>query len=68
MAVSFCLDCGHSIYLGARPWEGQIIRCPNCGAELEVISVAPLELDWVYLQPAKIEEDWDRQANEDWEE
>jgi alpha-aminoadipate carrier protein LysW len=65
MAVTNCLDCGHEIYLGDRPSEGQLIRCQNCGAELEVISVDPLELDWAYLEPAGLEEDW--QEVEGWE-
>ena len=27
--------------------EGQIIECPECGAELEVVSTEPVELDIV---------------------
>lgn len=34
--------------------EGEIVPCPDCGAELEVVSVDPLELA---LAP-QIEEDW----------
>lgn len=59
MITAKCLDCGHEIDLGAGAWLGQLIRCQNCGAELEIINVDPLELDWVYLEPAELEEDWD---------
>lgn len=34
--------------------EGEIVDCPDCGVELEVISVSPLELA---LAPEE-EEDW----------
>lgn len=27
------------------------MHCPRCGAYLEIISVEPLELDWVYDGP-----------------
>jgi hypothetical protein len=52
-----CLDCEGQIELTFQPVEGQIITCPSCEAELEVISVQPLELDFYY-------EDWE---DEDWE-
>lgn len=70
MTVANCLDCGHEIHLGTGPWRDQLIRCQNCGAELEIINVDPLELDWAYLEPAKLEEgwDWDWQEDKGWEE
>ena len=70
MAVAFCLDCGHGIYVGSRPVEGQQVTCSHCGTKLEIISVEPLELDWVYLNPVDVEEEWDWQwrEDEDWEE
>jgi hypothetical protein len=39
---------------------GQIITCPHCNAELEVINVHPLELDFYYH-----EGEWD--DDEKWE-
>ncbi len=34
--------------------EGEVVSCPDCGTELEVLGVAPLR-----LEPApKVEEDW----------
>ncbi len=65
MAVAFCPECGQGVQLGAQPQEGQRVTCGECGAELEVISVRPLELDWVYNEP---DEDWDfeEEREEDW--
>jgi len=48
MTTAFCPECEHSLNLGARPREGQRLICTECGARLEVISLKPLELDWVY--------------------
>jgi len=48
MTTAFCPECEHSLNLGAQPYEGQRVICPECGACLEVISLKPLELDWVY--------------------
>ena len=46
MAFIYCLDCAERIYLGKRPWVGQSVYCDECGADLEVTSVNPLEIDW----------------------
>ena len=46
MAFAYCLDCGGRIYLGRKPWVGQEAFCELCGADLEVIRINPLELEW----------------------
>jgi alpha-aminoadipate carrier protein LysW len=58
-----CLDCEVPFELEYRPVEGQILTCPNCDAELEVVSLQPLELDF-YYEDVDEDEDWD----EDWDE
>jgi len=47
MPHALCPDCDQEIVLN-RVAVGQTVTCPNCDAELEVISVDPLELDWAY--------------------
>jgi alpha-aminoadipate/glutamate carrier protein LysW len=49
-----CPECDATLTLNNDLIEGEIVPCPDCGAELEVISVEPLELA---LAPT-IEEDW----------
>jgi alpha-aminoadipate carrier protein LysW len=50
-----CPECDAPLTLNATDLvEGEIVPCPDCGAELEVVSVEPLELA---LAP-EIEEDW----------
>ena len=52
--MGLCPECGATVKLENDVVEGEIIACEECGAELEVISVDPLELE---LAPEE-EEDW----------
>jgi alpha-aminoadipate/glutamate carrier protein LysW len=48
-----CPECDAEIAL-AKPMRGEIVVCPDCGAELEVVSENPLAFE---LAPQE-EEDW----------
>jgi len=48
-----CPECEAEITM-AKPLRGEIVVCPDCGAELEVTSENPLAFD---LAPQE-EEDW----------
>jgi alpha-aminoadipate/glutamate carrier protein LysW len=48
-----CPECEGSLALH-DPIHGEIVPCPSCGADLEVMSLDPLRLD---LAPDE-EEDW----------
>jgi alpha-aminoadipate/glutamate carrier protein LysW len=50
---STCPECDGVITM-TKPIKGEIVVCPDCGAELEVVSENPLQLD---LAPQE-EEDW----------
>lgn len=48
-----CPECEAQITL-SNPMRGEIVQCPECGSDLEVIAVNP-----VALEPAPMEqEDW----------
>ena len=49
-----CPECEATLNLSDDLIEGEIVPCPDCGAELEVISTAPVRLQ---LAPM-VEEDW----------
>ena len=49
-----CPECEGPITLAADVLEGEIVPCPDCGADLEVESLAPVTL---VLAP-EVEEDW----------
>lgn len=49
-----CPECAAEIILADGTVESEILACPDCGAELEVVSLTPPELA---LAP-EVEEDW----------
>jgi alpha-aminoadipate carrier protein LysW len=56
MSASFsthCVECEGSIHLD-NVIQGEIVVCPDCGVDLEVVSLSPMTLD---LAPME-EEDW----------
>lgn len=76
MATALCPDCGQKIVIGPKPKKGQWVSCPHCNADLEIVSIRPLELDWVRyddddddLEEEFEEEfdDWDDDDFEDWD-
>lgn len=49
-----CTECGSDLPLDNAPLCGEVIPCPTCAVELEVISTDPIR-----VEPApEVEEDW----------
>ncbi len=49
-----CIECDAKLDLAADLEMGEILVCPDCGGELEVMSLKPITLA---LAP-EVEEDW----------
>lgn len=49
-----CPECEADVPMPRQPLAGEVVRCPECSAELEVTNTAPLRLE---TAPA-VEEDW----------
>lgn len=49
-----CPECDADVSVGADAVKGEIVACPDCGAELEVTDLEPAVLA---LAPRE-EEDW----------
>lgn len=49
-----CIECGGELDLAPDLELGEIVVCPDCGSELEVLALDPIKLD---LAP-EVEEDW----------
>ena len=62
MFRALCPDCSEVVELKESIRVGDRVACAECGIELEVLSVYPLDLDYV------LEEDWDEELDDDWEE
>lgn len=52
--TAFCSECEAEITLESGVEQNEIIVCPDCGVDLEVVSLEPLTLE---LAPME-EEDW----------
>jgi lysine biosynthesis protein LysW len=46
-----CPACGSAIHLRKIPRKGQFITCFECDTMLEVVRLAPLQLDWAFESP-----------------
>ena len=55
--VAICPDCEEEIKLGSHPRQGQRVTCPECWADLEIISLNPPELD--FADDEEEEDGWD---------
>ena len=53
-ATTKCPECDGDVAVGADAVKGEIVSCPDCGAELEVTAIGPIVLA---LAP-EAEEDW----------
>jgi hypothetical protein len=72
MKVAMCPECEGEFRTGPTLKVGQRLICPNCDAELEVIHLIPLELDWAFDEPtSEVEEEeedsWEEEEEETWD-
>src|SRR5580698_8661723 len=59
-----CPDCENNLDLDEDGVdEGEVISCPECGTDFEVVTVSPLELK--AMEEAKYEEDDEEEETED---
>lgn len=54
MTTVHCVECDGAVALNGELMLGELVACPECGVELEVVSLDPLAIE---LAP-EIEEDW----------
>jgi hypothetical protein len=50
-AIVTCPDCGDKIVLTGLIHIGLGVGCKNCKAELKVVNMTPVEVDWVSQGP-----------------
>ncbi|MEF2074891.1 hypothetical protein [Consotaella aegiceratis] len=49
-----CIHCEHPISIPDDVKVSEIVNCSDCGAQLEVLNLQPLEM----IDAPEIEEDW----------
>lgn len=45
MPSTACPECEEKVYVDAEAEQGDVVTCEECGADLEVVGLDPLELD-----------------------
>jgi alpha-aminoadipate carrier protein LysW len=56
MEVINCIACDTEISLKQSPKMGMLVTCASCGAELEVVWLDPLEVDWPFIDDSDEDE------------
>ena len=45
MPTAICPECDEEVYVDADSEQGDVVTCDECGADLEVVGLDPIELD-----------------------
>jgi alpha-aminoadipate carrier protein LysW len=54
LASATCVVCEAAVGLPDDCTEGELLICSDCGAELEVVSLDPIEVE----EAPRVQEDW----------
>ena len=63
MPTTACPECSEDVYVDAESEQGDIISCDECGSELEIVGLDPIELD-IYADDI---DDFDDEEDENFE-
>ena len=64
LLMAACVECEAEFDID-EPEVGEIVACPECGLEMEIVSVRPLELEAVVEEE---EEEEEAEEEDDWSE
>ena len=45
MPTTACPECSEEVYVDADSEQGDVISCDECGTDLEIVGLDPIELD-----------------------
>jgi alpha-aminoadipate carrier protein LysW len=45
MPTAICPECDEEVYVDAESEQGDVVSCDECGSELAVVGLDPIELD-----------------------
>lgn len=45
MPTTACPECSEDVYVDADSEQGDVISCDECGTELEIVGLDPIEVD-----------------------
>lgn len=64
MPSTACPECEEKVYVDAEAEQGDVVTCEECGANLEVVGLDPLELD-LYEDSGDYDDDDDEDEFDD---
>lgn len=62
MPTAICPECDEEVYVDADSEQGDVISCDECGTDLEIVGLDPVELD-IYEEA----DDYDAEEEEEYE-
>ncbi len=45
MPTTACPECSEEVFVDAESEQGDIVSCDECGTDLEIVGLDPIELD-----------------------
>ena len=45
MPTTICPECDEEVYVDAESEQGDVVSCDECGTDLEIVGLDPIELD-----------------------
>lgn len=45
MPIGVCPECEEDVYVTADSEQGSLVSCDDCGVDLEIVGMDPIELD-----------------------
>ncbi|HQU83991.1 MAG TPA: hypothetical protein PKY59_12725 [Pyrinomonadaceae bacterium] len=63
MPTTICPECSEEVYVDAESEQGDVVSCDECGADLEVVGLDPIELD-LYVEKDSDDYDDDDDLND----
>jgi alpha-aminoadipate/glutamate carrier protein LysW len=60
MPTAVCPECDEEVYVDADSEQGDVVSCDECGADLEVVGLDPIELD-LYEGGGDLDDDFEEE-------
>jgi len=61
MPTAVCPECDEEVYVDADSEQGDIVSCDECGSNLEVVGLDPIELD-LYEGGDDVDDDFEEES------
>ena len=61
MPTAVCPECDEEVYVDADSEQGDVVSCDECGADLEVVGLDPIELD-LYEGGEDLDDDFEEES------